>query len=513
MKYEILLNTPFGFVFELLIEGCYHTEQPYELFLNGAFCRRDNRRIVCLFGLRPNTAYLVELKGLPEEISFQVVTQDAGYIYHGGDFGAAGDGISDDTAAINAAIYMAPVGGVVRLSPGRYRVSHLFLKSGVDLYLEEGAALVQDTNRDNLAILKGYQKDYHHTQARWNAIWEGNPLDSYAGLICGRDVKNIRIYGAGVLDGSGQEGGWWENAKVKKKAWRPRNIFLNGCKDVTIAGLTSRNSASWNIHPIYSDDLSFYGLTIQSDPTSPNTDGLNPESCHNVTIAGCHFQVGDDCIALKAGKYYMSRHHHRPTKHVRIRGCYMEEGHGGVVIGSEMSGGVYDVTVEHCLFARTDRGLRIKTRRGRGDTSVAEGIGFRHVRMEGVRHCFVVNMYYFCDPDGHTDYVRSKEYLPPNEETPAVRDIVVEDVTATDIAGTAIFLYGLPESKVERVRVTDSSFTFRENRPVECPAMMDDPVLLENLGIFMEHAEEMTLENNRFEGPWMGQINGKEMEP
>lgn len=507
---NISAATPFGVVVERDSPSCYRASALYQVYLDGVYCGEDDRNLLSLFGLRPGTAYTLELRFPQGSECCEFRTEDAGFVLNAQEYGAAGDGVHSDTAAVNAAIYTAPAGSVVRFPRGRYLVEQVLLKSGVDLYLEEGAVLLHNPDRAALAVLRGYQKDYHHTGVTVNASWEGNPLDCFCSLLYGKDARSVRIYGSGILDGNGSAGDWWRYPKEKRGAFRPRNIFLNHCSDISVMGLTSRNSAAWNIHPFYSDNLKFYGLRVESDPASPNTDGLNPESCENVEIAGCHFRVGDDCVAIKAGKYYMSRYHRRPCRGIAIRGCLMEEGHGGVVIGSEMSCGVENVTVERCRFERTDRGLRVKTRRGRGETAVVDGVRFSCVELHGVRHCFVVNMFYNCDPDGHSYYVRCKEPLPVDEATPAVRNITLCDVKADEISGSCAFLYGLPEQPIENVRIADSVFSYLPDRGAECPAMMDDAVAIPELGIFAENVTGLRLENNRFSGPHTDQIRSTE---
>src|SRR5699024_10394172 len=165
--------------------------------------------------------------------------------------------------------------------------------------------------------------------------------------------------------------------KTKKAAWRPRTVFLINCDNVLIQGLSIKNSPSWTVHPYFSKNLKFIDLKIENPKDSPNTDGLNPESCENVEIIGVDFSVGDDCIAIKSGKLYMGRKRKTPSKNIIIRNCYMHDGHGAVVIGSEMSGGVHEVKVEACIFEKTDRGLRIKTRRGRGEQGRIDQITFK----------------------------------------------------------------------------------------------------------------------------------------
>ncbi|MCL2216601.1 MAG: glycoside hydrolase family 28 protein [Defluviitaleaceae bacterium] len=503
-SYTLLKVTAFGFIFELNSESCYFAQNgDFEIFLNGQFYGTANTNVISLLSLGSDMVYNVAVKNFfDEDIVFSVNTLKPGFVINVKDYNAAGDGVACDTAAINLAIYAAPAGSTVYIPKGKYMVDQVLLKSNVDIHLESGAVLCHGFDREKLAILKGYQKNYDHKDVTINASWEGHPLDCYASLIYGKDIENVHIYGEGVIDGNGDIGGFWHNPKVKNKAFRPKNVFLVNCRNIEISGLTSMNSASWNIHPFYCDNVSLRCLKIKSIEESPNTDGINPESCNNIDIIGCHFSVGDDCIAIKAGKYYMSIAHPRFTKNVNIRQCFMEKGHGGVVIGSEMSCGVYNVSVEKCLFRETDRGLRIKTRRGRGKDAIVDGIIFSKVEMQKVRHCFVVNMFYNCDPDGKSNYVRDKEPRPRDEFTPTIKNISLTEVIAREITGSAVFIYGLPESPVCGISVEKSilSFVDEAQRIHECPAMMDDFDTIKNLGIFIKNAQDVKLEENEIIG-------------
>jgi len=499
--YKILTTTAFGFVFELENMQCYYTDGIYDMYLNGEKYLTTDKNVVSLMSLKSDTHYkvLIKRKSL-NDISFDVKTKKLEYLINIKDYNATGDGLTDDTSAINLAIYTAPAGATVLIPKGDYLVDQILLKSGVDIYLARGAVLCQNTDRKKLAILKAYQKNHDHSRVEINASWEGHPLDSFCSLIYGKNVENVHIYGEGMLDGNGSIGDFWVNPKVKNMAFRPRNMFLIHCKNIEVSGIISMNSASWNIHPMYCENITFRALSIESIADSPNTDGLNPESCENVEIIGCHFSVGDDCIAIKSGKYYMSVAHYRPSKHIIIRNCLMENGHGGVVVGSEIACGVYDVSVTQCLFRETDRGLRIKTRRGRGERSVVDGIKFENVQMDRLKHCFVINMFYHCDPDGKSDAVKSKTITVKDEMTPTVKNIIVTDVTATNITGSAAFIYGLPENKVSHIEVINNSFGFSETRITECPAMMCDFDPIEKLGIYIENGEDITFTGNKVKG-------------
>ncbi len=275
--YRILENTPFGFIFELDNSSCFYTNE-YEVYLNEEFYVKHNTNVLDIFDLQPNTSYTVKLKFEQEQFEFEVKTEKIDYLINIKDYNAKGNGVADDTASIMTAIYTAPKESVVYFPKGEYLVNHILLKSQVNLYLHKDCVIKQKYDRENLSVLKGYQKNYEHNKNTVNSSWEGNPLDTYCPLIYGKNVSNIKIYGYGTIDGNGDISGFWDNPKVKNIAYRPKNIELVECNNIKISGITTKNSASWNVHPFYSTNIKFYCLTVESIEISPNTDGINPES-------------------------------------------------------------------------------------------------------------------------------------------------------------------------------------------------------------------------------------------
>ena len=177
---------------------------------------------------------------------------------------------------------------------------------------------------------------------------------------------------------------------------RPYLICFEHCKHVKILDVKLTMSPAWTVHPLYCEDLEVRGISIRNPWNSPNTDGINPDGCQNVRIADCLVDVGDDCITLKSGTEETPEK--QPCENITITNCNLVHGHGGVVIGSEMSGGVRNVTITNCVFQDTDRGIRVKTRRGRG--GVMESVLVSNVMMERVLCPFVFNMYYQCGAQG-----------------------------------------------------------------------------------------------------------------
>lgn len=501
MDFQVIFTTARSFVLELLEDNvCYNSDR-YEIVIDGEKYMESDKVIQTVYGLTPDTAYQVAVKrnGQVSETK-EVRTRYEFVTLNVRDFGAKGDGVSDDTAYLQAAIMSCPQNSRVYVPKGMYRFTNLFLKSDLTLELAEGAELIAIPDKTKLAVLPGRIQSYDEAGEYLIASWEGNPLDSFASILTGIQVKNVVICGRGSINGSADFDNWWNVEKRKGDPARPKMMFLNNCENVVLQGITIKNSPSWNMHPCFSKDIRFLDIAIQSPADSHNTDGIDPESCENVEIAGVYFSVGDDCIAIKSGKMYMGKKYKTPSKHIVVRNCYMNKGHGAVTIGSEISGGVDDIQIRNCVFFHTDRGLRVKTRRGRGKDSVLRGIVFDNIRMEHVRSAFVINSFYYCGPDGKTEYVSSKEPLPVDERTPSVKDVRIRNVECADTHVAGVYFYGLPEQKIEQVEMENVHITYAEDAEAGTAAMMQGCEPTCRKGIFARNIEKLTMKNVVIEG-------------
>ena len=416
---DVIFKTARSIVLELKDKGRYTSESEHKVYINGVLAEQSNKIIISLYGLLPDTDYAVKVVlGKEASKTFTVHTEQEFVTLNVKEFGAKGDGVTDDTLFLQCAVNACPKHGRVLIPEGTYKVTTLFLKSDLILELDKGAVLLAETDRTKLAVLPGRIESSDETKEYNLGTWEGNPLDCFAGIITGLNVSNVIITGQGTIDGCASKENWWNEPKLRKIAWRPRLVFLNHCTNVVLHGVTLKNSPAWNVHPYFSDNLRFIDLSILNPADSPNTDGLDPESCSNVEIVGVYFSLGDDCIAIKSGKIYMGAKYKKPSENLLIRQCCMRDGHGSITIGSEMAGGVRNLTVKDCKFLHTDRGLRIKTRRGRGKDAVIDGVLFENIEMDHVMTPVVINAFYFCDPDGHSEYVQSKKEYPVDERTP-----------------------------------------------------------------------------------------------
>ena len=480
--------------------GEYYARQAAALCLNGKALGEETRSVVSLFDLKPDTDYTLSARhgDAVEEIAFR--TEGEVCTLRARRFGAIGDGLHDDTAALQAAILCCPDGGRVVIEPGEYRTGPLFLKSHLTLEIKKGAALKLLTDRARFPILPGMTPANNEAGEVLLGSWEGNPLDSYAAALNGICIEDVRLIGEGTVDGCAQSGDWWLNPKEKRGAFRGRLLFLRDCRDVTVQGLRFKNSPSWNLHPMFSENLRFINIDVEAPTDSPNTDGFDPESCRGVRVYGARFSVGDDCVAIKSGKLYSGMKYRRPCEDIDIAWCAMLDGHGGVTVGSEMAGGVKNLRVRNCLMRGNDRGLRVKTRRGRGEHGVLDGIAFEDVRMENVKTPLVVNCLYFCDPDGHADWVQSREKRPVDETTPRVGRIRFERVRAGGCEACAAYVLGLPERPVEEIAMRDCAFAFSEDARPMVPAMADGVEPCRRRGVVARYVNRLTMENVRFEG-------------
>ncbi|WP_442789497.1 glycoside hydrolase family 28 protein [Paenibacillus sp. CAA11] len=416
------------------------------------------------------------------------------------DYGAAKNSSELSTKAIEAAIQAASEagGGTVYIPSGTYRTGAVILKSNIELHLSPGAVLSFSTD----------PKDYPVVESRW----EGVKREVYASCIFGIDLVNVSVTGSGKLDGNGAP--WWELKRKRPEELeypRPKLISFDRCRRVTIKDLTLTHSPSWTVNPIRCHDVTIDNLSIYNPADSPNTDGIDPESCSNVRISNCNIDVGDDCIAIKSGTEDTAER--VPCENITITNCTMVHGHGGVVLGSEMSGDIRNVVISNCIFKQTDRGIRLKSRRGRG--GIVEDIRVSNIVMEDVICPFILNLYYFCGPRGKDKYVWDKNPYPVTGETPHFRRIHFADITARNVHASAGFMYGLAEQYISEITFANIDISMAEHAIPGRPAMMSGIQDMARRGFYLGNVrdirfQQVTIENH--EGPAFYIENGEDVE-
>ncbi len=387
------------------------------------------------------------------------------------DFGA----VADDSAILNTDAIEAAImtcysggGGVVYVPDGTWHTGPITLMSNINLHLSEKATLL-------------FSADYELYLPPVLTRWEGMDCYNIHPLIYAIDASNIALTGKGTIDGQASNEAWWwmngnpdygwregmNNQKISGRvqllaheqnqtpvrnrifglegALRPQLINFNNCNTVLIEDLTLKNSPFWVIHPVRTDNFILRGVNIIS--AGPNSDGCDPESCNGVLIEDCYFDTGDDCIAIKSGRNNDGRRWSIPSKNIIVRNCRMADGHGGVVIGSEISGGFSNLFVEDCEMDSPEllRVIRIKTSECRG--GVVENVNVRNIRVGKCDEAILkINLQY-----------------EPREECnrsfpPFVRDVTLENMTSLE-SRYGIYIVGLEESvNVSGITLKDCSF-------------------------------------------------------
>jgi polygalacturonase len=381
-------------------------------------------------------------------------------------YGAVGDGTTMNTDAFRDAIAACNKagGGHVLVPAGAFLTGPIDLLSNVDLHVTDDARILFSQDPDDYlpAVLTRF---------------EGTELYNYSPLIYAFEQENIGVTGSGVLDGQADNAHWWPWSGSTRYGWktgdpnqkaadavllaqaeagapveerqfgdngylRPSFIEPYRCSNVVISGVTIVNSPMWEIHPTLSDHVLVEGVSIDSH--GPNNDGCDPEASRMVVIRACTFDTGDDCIAIKSGRNADGRRVNVPSEDILVEDCHMQDGHGGVTIGSEMSGGVRNVFVRNCEMSspNLDIALRFKTNSMRG--GFIEGFHARDVAVGQVAGAVIDINFFYGEGPGHG-------FLP------AVGDINVSDLTVGS-AKQGLNLRGYPEDHIKGVRLTNVNF-------------------------------------------------------
>ena len=370
-------------------------------------------------------------------------------------FGAVVDGLTDCTNAFRQAISAChdSGGGRVVVPDGIFLTGPIHLKSNVNLYLSKNA------------LVKFSQDPTDYLPVVFTRF-EGTECYNYSPPVYAFEQENIAITGQGILDGQGDSEHWWpwksmggpdvsqlrqqaENGvPVSERVYgdghylRPNMIQPYRCKNVVIDSVTVLNGPMWHIHPVLCENVSITNVGIVGH--GPNNDGCNPESCQDVLIKGCYFNTGDDCIAIKSGRNADGRRINTPTENVIIQNCTMKDGHGGVVIGSEISGSARNIFAEDCYMdsPNLDRALRIKTNSIRG--GIVENVFLRNITVGVIADAAIrVNFYY-----GEGDI---------SDFTPIVRNVEVRNMTC-ERSNYALRLAGYARSPISNVRLISCTF-------------------------------------------------------
>jgi polygalacturonase len=411
------------------------------------------------------------------------------------DFGAVGDGITLNTEAFAKAIdaLVQKGGGKLVVPQGVWHTGPIELKSHINLHLNAGAVILFAADETLYPLI--------------DTSFEGLDTRRCQSPLSANGATDIAITGKGVIDGNGQywrpvkkgkvtenhwkellaipgsqemKPGYWvpsagyakgeqganmnvPNAKTDaewnaiKRFVRPVMVSLVKCKNVHLKGVIFQNSPAWNLHPLMCENVIVEDVLVRNPSFAQNGDALDLESCKNALIINSRFDAGDDGICIKSGKDADGRRRGIPCENVVVKGCTVFAGHGGFVVGSEMSGGVKNILVDQCQFLGTDVGLRFKSTRGRG--GIVENIYIKNISMTDIKtDAITFNMYYggksvaemLADGDNPDNVTK----MPVNEETPIFRNIDIKNIICNG-AGRAMEFNGLPEMPIDGISLKD----------------------------------------------------------
>ena len=449
------------------------------------------------------------------------------------DFGGVGDGVFLNTEAFAEAIDVLSQAGGGRLvvPTGVWLTGPITLKDNIDLHIRPDAVLLFSTDRDLYPIVE--------------TVFEGLDTKRCLAPINADGAKNIAITGGGTIDGNGDSWRQVKKSKISPSQWkallksggftnakgdlwypdstsyrgsvvsdafnvpqglttdeewnsvktylRPVLIGIKNCENVLLEDCLFQNSPCWNIHPLMCKNVIINNITVRNPWYSQNGDGLDVDSCENVLVINSSFDVGDDAICIKSGKDEDGRRRARPCRNLIVDNCIVFHGHGGFVVGSEMSGGVENIKVSNCRFLGTDVGLRFKSCRGRG--GVVKNIYIEDIVMMNIpTEPLLFDLHYGgksaveAAAEGASPF--DVEYVEADETTPQFRDIYIKDVVCSG-AARAMYFNGIPEKNIENIVVEDCEIVSTKGADLR----YSNGVLLRNVNITQSEGQGYSVAN------------------
>ena len=448
------------------------------------------------------------------------------------DFGGLGNGYSMNTVAFGNAMEALSKkgGGQLTVPAGVWFTGPIVLLSNINLHLEKGALILFSSDFNLYPLV--------------NTCFEGLETRRCQSPISARNAVNIAITGEGSINGSGEAWRPLKKAKVTDAYWkkviksggvlkdptywfpskgslkgesisdsnvprgkmtdsswlevkdflRPVMINFIECKNVMLQGVLFENSPSWNIHPLMCTNVIIDNVTVRNPNYAQNGDGIDVESCKNVLIVNSSFDVGDDAICIKSGKDEEGRVRARPSENIIVDNCKVFKGHGGFVVGSEMSGGVRNISVRNCQFLGTDVGLRFKSNRGRG--GLVENIYISDIYMfDIVTDSFLFDLFYSGKSsseslDDGDMAATAGQNIPVTKETPSFRNIYVKNIVSRN-ARRAMYFSGLPEMKISNINVENAIISSQFGAVIS----ESDGIKFKNIQIIQQTGPALTLQN------------------
>ena len=449
------------------------------------------------------------------------------------DFGGIGDGVALNSDAFAKAIdYLSTKGGGKVVVPtGVWLTGPITMKDNIELHIKPDAVLLFSTDRDLYPIVE--------------TVFEGLDTKRCISPINAVGAKNIAITGGGTIDGNGDSWRQVKKSKIAPSQWkallksggftnekgdlwypdsssfrgavvsdafnvpqgleteeewnsvktylRPVMISFKDCENVLLEDCLFQNSPCWNIHPLMCKNVIINNVTVRNPWYSQNGDGLDVDSCENVLVINSSFDVGDDAICIKSGKNEDGRRRARPCRNLIVDNCIVFHGHGGFVVGSEMSGGVSNIKVSNCRFLGTDVGLRFKSCRGRG--GVVENIYIEDIVMMNIpTEPLLFDLHYGgksaveAAAEGASPY--DVEFVPADETTPQFKDIYIKNIVCSG-AARAMYFNGIPEKNIENIVVENCEIVSDKGADLR----YSDGVTLKNINVKQSEGEGYIIAN------------------
>ena len=373
------------------------------------------------------------------------------------DFGAVNDGQTLNTKAIQSVIDLCASkgGGTIVVPEGVFVTGAIFFKQGVNLRIDKGGMLKGTVNPD----------DYQQIPTRW----EGTEMVWTSALVNFIDMHDFTINGEGTIDGSGDL--WMERYPRYNNdlnIGRPRLIAIQNCSNVVVSGISLLNQACWGLFVLYSQDVQIENLNITAEHNIISSDGIDIDSGKDILITGCTIDVNDDCISIKSGKDEDGRRVNRPAENITIEKCHFLYGHGGVAMGSEMSGGIRNVEIRDCIVAADNWApIRFKSQPSRG--GVVENITYKNIELQNTAKAFEFNMAWRMVPP----------IKPPSDPLPVVRNVNIINVSG--VVKTVGDMHGLEDSPIENVTFTNCNITAETGFVIENVKNLDTTGLTINV--------------------------------
>lgn len=473
---KILDITPISVSIELNNKDICQSNKAFDVYLNNeVIFKKINKNSLTIYDLMPDTQYHITINR--QNVVFTTPRIYKAYkVYEGND--------------IQKVIDTADQYSLIIINKGTYPVKSLLLKNNLVIYLRKGATLLASPNEEDYPIIPATSA---HNEVYGN--YKGVASEMRQSIIHLDHVKNVKIVGEGVIDAQGQLSPAWKKGEFK--VIPPHLIYINHSSDISIIGLTLKNSPQWTIHPFFSENINLINLDIANDLIL--TDGITPQCSSIVNIIGCHLHHLDNCVAIKSGRNDIARIFMTPSKNIAIRNCVMDNSRCAVSFGSETSSGIRSVNISRSSFHNVNHGILVKTRRGNGKEAIIKDVNVSNINMNEVLTPIAINMFDKTDLAGEANRILSKKHIPIDANTPYLDNFSFTNIFAKNYHYAAGYFYGLPEKFIYEIKITDSTFIAKDECEEGIPIDVDGVDKCRKCGFILRNIRSINLKNVRLE--------------